>query len=203
METRNLTVRRADYVCAVSEESRSYIESKIGHDAIHIPNTVPKSRFSEVASRKIIEERYDINSTDTVVLHVGRITPRKNIGKLIKSFDSVTVDNDDCTLVLVGKENMDEYSQTVREEASEAVIFTGFVKDDILAGLYNRSDVYATCSLSEGWGLPLSEANKFGTPIVAYDSIPAAHSIENARLADDGDQIAFERQLERAIAETS
>lgn len=203
METKNLTIQGADYVCAVSEESQSYIESKIEHDAIHVPNTVSNSRFAEMTSRETIEERYDINSADTVILHVGRITPRKGVSELIKSFETVTGENHDCTLVLVGKENMDEYSQTVREEASESVIFTGFVKDSILAGLYDRSDVYATCSLSEGWGLPLSEANKFGTPIVAYDSIPAVHSIENARLVDDGDQTAFERQLERAIAETS
>jgi len=202
LETKNVTVRNADYICAVSEESRSYIESKTERDAIYVPNTVPDSRFSEVASSETIQEQYDINSTDTVVLHVGRITPRKSIDKLVESFETVTAGKDGYKLVLVGKENMDEYSQTVREEASENVIFTGFVEDEILAGFYDWSDVYATCSLSEGWGLPLSEANRFGTPIVAYDSIPAVNSIENALLADDGDQTDFERQLERAIAET-
>jgi len=82
------------------------------------------------------------------------------------------------------------------------VILTGFVEDEVLAGFYDRSDVYATCSLSEGWGLPLSEANRFGTTIVAYDSIPAVRSIDNAVLATDGDQPDFEEKLKNALEET-
>jgi 1,2-diacylglycerol 3-alpha-glucosyltransferase len=199
METGHITVRGADHVCAVSEESRSYIESKTGRDAIYVPNTVPDSRFNEVASNETIEAQYDIDPGDTVVLHVGRITPRKSIDALVESFETVTDGEDGYKLVLVGKENMDEYSATVREKASEDVILTGFVDDETLAGFYDRSDVYATCSLSEGWGLPLSEANRFGTTIVAYDSIPAVRSIENAVLARDGDQADFEEQLADAI----
>ncbi|MDB2282665.1 glycosyltransferase family 4 protein [Halorubrum ezzemoulense] len=199
METGHITVRGADHVCAVSEESRSYIESKTGRDAIYVPNTVPDSRFNEVASNETIEAQYDIDPGDTVVLHVGRITPRKSIDKLVESFETVTDGGDGYKLVLVGKENMDEYSATVREKAGEDVILTGFVDDETLAGFYDRSDVYATCSLSEGWGLPLSEANRFGTTIVAYDSIPAVRSIENAVLARDGDQADFEKQLADAI----
>lgn len=201
METANFTVRNADYLCAVSEESRSYIESKTGQNAIYVPNSVPESRFQTVASEQAIEERYSIKPTDTVVIHVGRITPRKRIGKLVESFETVTNGKDKFKLVLVGKENMDDYSDTVREEAGDNVIFTGFVDDEILAGLYSRSDVYATCSISEGWGLPLSEANRFETPIVAFDSIPAVNSIENVFLAENGNQDDFNRKLQRAIAE--
>ena len=202
LETEHFTVRDSDYICAVSEESREYIASKTGRDAIYVPNSVPDSRFSEVASRATIEDRYDITPDDTVILHVGRITPRKSIDKLVESFENLKTGRDDYKLMLVGKENMDEYSETVREKASDDVILTGFVEDEILAGFYDRSDVYATCSLSEGWGLPLSEANRFGTTIVAYDSIPAVRSIDDAVLATDGDQDDFEAKLKDAI-ETS
>lgn len=199
METENLTVRGADYICAVSQESRSYIESQTGRDAIYVPNTVPDSRFTEIASTEKIERRYDIDPADRVVLHVGRITPRKSIDKLIESFETVTADEERCKLVLVGKENMDDYSATVRDQAGENVIFTGFVDDEILAGFYDRSDLYATCSLSEGWGLPLSEASRFDTTIVAYDSIPAVRSIENTVLARNDDQDDFESKLADAL----
>lgn len=198
-ETGHFTVRNADYICAVSQQSQSYIASKAGRDVICVPNSVPESRFSEVASTMTIEDQYDIKPTDTVVLHVGRITPRKNIDELVESFETVTGGDDEYKLVLVGKENVNEYSKAVRNKASENVIFTGFVDDEILGGLYERSDLYATCSLSEGWGLPLSEANRFGTPIVAYDSIPAVRSVENAMLASDGNQTDFEAKLVNAL----
>lgn len=201
METGHFTVRDADYICAVSEESTSYITSKTDRDAIYVPNTIPDSRFPEVASQATIQDQYDIDPADTVILHVGRITPRKRIDKLVESFEKIKDDCDDYKLVLVGKDTMDEYADSVREKASEDVILTGFVDDELLAGFYNRSDIYATCSLSEGWGLPLSEANRFDTTIVAYDSIPAVRSIENAVLATDGDQADFESKLEGAIRE--
>ena len=201
METGHFTVRDANYICAVSEESRSYIASKTGRDAIYVPNTIPDSRFPEVASQATIQDRYDIDPADTVILHVGRITPRKRIDKLVESFEKIKGDCDDYKLVLVGKDTMDEYADTVREKASGDVILTGFVEDEVLAGFYSLSDIYATCSLSEGWGLPLSEANRFGTTIVAYDSIPAVRSIENAVLATDGDQADFEAKLDDAIRE--
>ncbi|GAB6860726.1 glycosyltransferase family 4 protein [Haloplanus litoreus] len=199
LETRNVAVRRADYLCAVSEDSGAYLESKTGRDVIVVPNSVPDSRFTSVASRAEIERRFDLDASETVVLHVGRLSPRKNVHELIDAFRTVTSDVDDCTLVLVGKATMDDYSRTIRERAGDSVRLTGFVDDETLAGLYERSDVYATCSLSEGWGLPLSEADRFGTPVVAYDSIPAATAVEDAFLAADGDRAAFEERLAAAI----
>ena len=199
LETANISVRDADHVCAVSEDSKAYIESKTRRSAVLVPNRVPESRFSTVASQDTIEQQYGLKPTDTVILHVGRITPRKNIHELVTAFEDVSRRIDGCKLVLVGKENMDEYSEDVRERASDDVIFTGFADDETLAGLYERSDVYATCSLSEGWGLPLSEASRFGTPIVAYDSIPAVNSIDDALLAEDGNQDDFKEKLIRAI----
>jgi len=82
-----------------------YIASKTGRNAIYVPNSVPESRFSEVASRETIEKRYDIDPDDTVVLHVGRITPRKSIDKLVESFENIKNGRNDYKLVLVGKEN--------------------------------------------------------------------------------------------------
>ena len=202
LETKHFTVGDADYICAVSEESRSYIASKTGRNVIYVPNTIPDSRFPEIAPAETIQERYDIDSTDKVILHVGRITPRKRIDKLVESFEKIKDGRDDYKLALVGKDTMDEYANTVRQKASEDVILTGFVEEEVLAGFYERSDIYATCSLSEGWGLPLSEANRFGTTIVAYDSIPAVRSIENAVLANDGDQADFEAKLEIALKES-
>ena len=199
LETGHLTVRGADHICAVSEESRSYIQSKVNRDVILVQNSISESRFDSVRSRESIESEYGIDASDKVVLHVGRITPRKSILELVDSFERIADDHDGLKLVLVGKENMQEYSERVRERAGDDVIFTGFVDDDTLAGLYDRSDVYATCSLSEGWGLPLSEATYFETPIVAYESIPAAKSIEDAHLAREGDQADFETQLRSVL----
>lgn len=203
LETRNYAVRGADHICAVSEESATYIEEKTGRKAIVVPNTITKSRFSEVASEESINERFDLSPDDGVVLHVGRISPRKNIHKLVEVFQNAVDGDSNCKLLLVGEESMPEYSEQVREQASNDVVFTGFVDDETLAGIYDRSDVYATCSLSEGWGLPLSEASYFGLDIVAFDSIPAVKSLGIENQVVEGDYEAFEERLKHVLADAS
>lgn len=199
LETKNYAVRKADFVCAVSEESGSYIESKTGRETVVVPNTITESRFEEVANKETVNEQFDLSPEDTVVLHVGRISPRKNIHKLVDVFREATNGRSDCKLLLVGEESMPEYSERVRKRAGDDVVLTGFVDDEILAGIYNRSDIYATCSLSEGWGLPLSEASYFGLEIIAFDSIPAVHSLKNAHEVAEEDYDGIKKMLSKVI----
>lgn len=195
LETSNYAVRNADYICAVSDESGSYIESKAGCEAIVVQNNITESRFADITNKEIINERFGLTPDDTIVLHVGRISPRKNIHKLVDIFQNSTANVDNFKLLLVGEESMPEYSERVRGHSGDNVVFTGFVDDATLAGIYNRADVYATCSLSEGWGLPLSEAEYFGLDIVAFDSIPAVRSIGIDHKVPEEDYEAFEEEL--------
>ena len=199
LETKNYAVRKADYLCAVSEESGEYIEAKTGREAIVVPNTITESRFEDVADEETINERFGLTPEDTVVLHVGRISPRKNIHKLIEVFQAAREEEADCKLLLVGEESMPEYSERVREQAGDDVVLTGFVDDETLAGVYNRSDVYATCSLSEGWGLPLSEASYFDLEIVAFESIPAVKSLSNAHQVSEENYDEFSENLNAVL----
>jgi len=199
LETKNYAVRGADHICAVSEESGTYIKSKTGREAIVVPNKVTESRFSEVADQETINERFGLDPDDKVVLHVGRISPRKNIHKLVDAFQAVANKEPNCKLLLVGEESMPEYSERVRSRAGDDVVLTGFVDDEILAGVYNRSDVYATCSLSEGWGLPLSEASYFDLEIVAFESIPAVQSLSNAHQVAEENYDEFSEKLNAVL----
>ncbi|EMA30475.1 glycosyltransferase family 4 protein [Haloarcula japonica] len=195
LETQNYAVRKADYLCAVSEESGEYIEAKTGREAVVVPNTITESRFGDVADEKKINEQFGLTPHDTIVLHVGRISPRKNIHRLIEAFQAATEGEAECKLLLVGEESMPEYSDRVRELADDDVVLTGFVDDKTLAGIYNRSNVYATCSLSEGWGLPLSEASYFDLEIVAFESIPAVNSLDGAYPVVNEDYDEFREKL--------
>lgn len=52
-------------------------------------------------------------------------------------------------------------------EGGEVFISSGNKKDTELARYYQMSDLVINTSLSEGWGLPLSEAISCGTPVLA------------------------------------
>ncbi len=194
-ETRGRTVANADFICAVSEESRDYLESKISRQVAVVPNKVTESRFTSVTSAQDLQSRYGFDSTDQIVLFVGRVTERKNVHRLVQVFDDASDEIDDARLLIVGEQPQSDYYSKLLRESGRNVVFTGHVPDADLAGLYNRADVFATCSLEEGWGLPISEAELFDTQIIAFDTHPAAVRATDARLIGEGDYSAFRKAL--------
>ncbi len=60
--------------------------------------------------------------------------------------------------------------ESVRKKGGGEILFTGFVPDEDLPGLYARADVLVYPSLFEGFGLPIVEAMASGVPVVASDT---------------------------------
>ena len=108
------------------------------------------------------------------LLAVGNAYPHKNLERLILAFGKlVTKYVLDYQLVIAGKK--DDFHSALEEEVKKSgldgrVIFTGFVNDSELAGLYKASSAYVFPSLSEGFGLPALEAMSYGTPVISSNS---------------------------------
>lgn len=66
------------------------------------------------------------------------------------------------------------------------IIFAGFVPDEELPNYYAACDVYATCSLVEGFNMPLVEAQACGKPVVAFDIGPHKEVVKNGILVPEG-----------------
>lgn len=112
--------------------------------------------------------------TGPYVLNVGRRDPYKNVDGLVRAFAAMR-DRDaglpkGLQLVVAGRPDV-RYPEAEREaarlELGDAVVFTGYVDDAVLAALYRRASVLAMPSLYEGFGLPAVEAMRAGTPVVA------------------------------------
>jgi glycosyltransferase involved in cell wall biosynthesis len=95
-------------------------------------------------------------------------------------------------LVITGKYDP-HYPEVVRAAETlnlqEDVIFPGAVTEQELAYLYNAALIYTLPSLYEGFGLPILEAMKCGTPVAASNisSIPEICGNGNAVLFDPYD----------------
>lgn len=199
-ETSHISVRDATYICSISDDSREYISQKTGRDTITIPFNIDNERLSNEYSEQEINENLGVDSSTTIVLYVGRITPRKNVLELIKSFEAVREENTDIKLLIVGEKTRADYSNKLNNYASKNVNFLGYIDDgSYLGAIYERSDVYATCSRSEGWSIPVAEAKYFDTPVVAFDSVPAAQELEQNYIVSDGNYDQFQKQLRKAI----
>jgi glycosyltransferase involved in cell wall biosynthesis len=111
------------------------------------------------------------------VTFVGGFSPHKNLDRLVRVFASIARQPafDDVKLVMVGEfahEVFHSHFGAIRGlvtelEIDDKVIFTGYLPDQDLVLLLNRSTVLALPSLMEGFGLPAIEAAACGCPVVA------------------------------------
>ncbi len=195
LETSGRVIEGADHICAVSNDSRQYLKSKINHPVHIIPNKINQKRFCDISKQEVVYEEYGLSEEDRVVLFVGRITERKNIHSLIEIFEDITSEHDGIKLVIIGSESQEGYADKVKRAAGENVVFTGYVPDEDLGAFYSLADAFATCSLEEGWGLPITEAQHFDTPIVAFNSHPAAKRADEKILVDEENYEEFKEAL--------
>jgi glycosyltransferase involved in cell wall biosynthesis len=110
------------------------------------------------------------------VLHVGTLEPRKNLVRLIEGYgEAVRGLGAEVGLVLAGRkgwlyEPIFEAAERVMGEVRGArVIFVDYIDDAELPLLYNMAEVFAYPSLYEGFGLPVAEAMKCGTPTLVSE----------------------------------
>ncbi len=114
------------------------------------------------------------NITKPYVLYVGAAYPHKNLERLILAFGKLTTDYMlDYQLVIAGRKSNfhDSLEQHVKEaDLGDKIIFTDYVTDSELAGLYNSATIYSFPSLSEGFGLPGLEAMSHGLPVASSNA---------------------------------
>ncbi|MDH0746176.1 glycosyltransferase family 1 protein [Pseudomonas sp. GD03842] len=139
-----------------------------------------------------LRETWGMRPHDTVVLHVGRLAPEKNLGLLKTSFDSLTATYPDkrLKLVIVG----DGPSRMELEQQLPEAVFCGAQRGEALAVHYASGDVFLFPSLTETFGNVVLEALASGLGVVAYDEAAAAQHIRhghNGAVAMPGDEEGF------------
>ncbi len=134
-----------------------------------------------------IMKKYGI--TGEYVLHVGGISPTKNIGGLLAAFKKLlAMHRKDLKLVIAGNLSFTPYYERVFRQSlkeldlMERVILPGHVPDENLALLYNGACLLVYPSLYEGFGLPPLEAMACGTPVVVSNAASIPEVVGNAGL---------------------
>lgn len=181
LDEKSLIIKSADYICSISKFSRDLLKSKAKVDSIVVYNEIDDEKFREVDGT-IIRDKCGISQEEPIILYVGRIHPQKNIRTLLQVFRIVKREIPDAKLILVGKVIFEDYLDQLRGICDESVIFAGYVPDDELPYYYAACDVYATCSLSESFNLPIMEAQRYGKPVVAFDIGPHKEIVKNGFL---------------------
>jgi glycosyltransferase involved in cell wall biosynthesis len=176
------SILKAKKIITVSQFSKTEIQkeynvadSKISIAYNGVDNPL---EFSNKDSLKVLK-KFSINKP--YFLYLGTLKPNKNIPFLIKSFAKFLKDNKnlDYLLVIAGKKGWlyEEIFKTVKaENIKDKVIFTDYINELEKWVLYKNADSLILPSLYEGFGIPVIEAMKVGTPVLA-SNIPVLNEV--------------------------
>lgn len=173
----------AKRIFTISEASKNDIlrgyKKNENEVVVTYPGIKQEGEKSNMLNKKELEEKFAI--ANDYILFVGTLQPRKNIERLIEAFASVIKEKkqSNINLVIVGKKGW--LYQPILEApkkygVSGEVKFLEFVSDDDLPSLYSNALMFVLPSLYEGFGLPVVEAMKYGTPVITSNvsSLPEA-----------------------------
>lgn len=153
-------LRNMDGVFCVSRTTQQDVVRWCGLDVapkLHVLYNAPQPLITSA------DERPRGAAERPFVLYVGAYLPHKNVHTLVRATIEAGLE-----LVCVGPDYGGERAALEREfDAEPRVRWAGFVSNAELAELYARASVVAFPSLFEGFGMPLVEALRAGTRVLA------------------------------------
>jgi glycosyltransferase involved in cell wall biosynthesis len=197
-----LGARRADRVIAISAAGKRDLVATLKLppekiDVVHLGFGIEETAEPTPAAE--LRERFGLRAR--IVLTVAPPLRHKNLGRLVDAF--AALDDPDLMLVLVGHGGLE--GDTLRAQIaaaglSDRVVFTGWVGDADLEGLYRLADVSAYPSLMEGFGIPLLEAMRREVPVACSNltSLPEVAG-DAAELFDPYDASAIAGAIRRLL----
>jgi glycosyltransferase involved in cell wall biosynthesis len=177
---------QAEAIITVSEFTACQVHGLLG---------VPRNRIY-VVHHGVTARKAPAARREKIILHVGAIQRRKNVGRLIDAFEKV---NPSWRLVLAGSNGYGADDILRRIECSparERIVQPGYVSSNELGKWYSSAMVFAFPSLDEGFGMPVLEAMAAGVPVLTSNrsALPEIAG-DAALLVDPEDREALEAQL--------
>jgi glycosyltransferase involved in cell wall biosynthesis len=154
-----------------------------------VSNGVDLDRFCPGPRDEALRSRYGLPAGRPAVLSVGRLSPEKRADVLIAAMARLGAGGPVLVLAGAGPDERRLRSLARHYGVADRVVFTGFVPDADLPGLYRAADVFAIASQAELQSLVTMAAMASGLPVVAVDAgaLPElVHAGENGFLARPG-----------------
>jgi len=165
-------LRDSSKVIAVNKvEARDYARFRVPEEKVEIiPNPVDMDEFSNLATRGVFREKYNIKPDSKVILFMGRIHPIKGVDILLHAFARIAKDSKvDATLVVAGPDDghLKECINIAKMYKLSNVIFTGQLGDLERIHAYLDADVVVIPSRYEMFPMTALEAYACGKPVIA------------------------------------
>lgn len=179
-----MLAQRADHIVTVSETSRRDIIDLLEIDETKVTNTyqaveIPQ-KYVDKAEDVVRREVAGVANVEfkNYFLYFGAIEPKKNVGRLIEAY---LASNISAPLLLVGPTAWmaeqelrhlggDAIHQGSVNFRDQRVIRLEYVHYSLLVSLIRGAKAVLFPSIYEGFGLPVLEAMKLGTPVLTSNT---------------------------------
>lgn len=192
-------------ICPTATAEKLLRRFKSVKNTVVISNGLDFSRFKEPIDPKPFRTKFNITRSP-VILFVGRLEKEKQIDILIKAASEIK--DHDFQIVIVGKGKEMEDLKNLAEvlKVDDKTIFTGFVTDEDLLGIYHASDIFVMPSIAELQSLVTMDAMATGLPVIGADAVALPHLIKNdvnGYLFEPGNHYELARRLLTLIKDES
>jgi phosphatidylinositol alpha-1,6-mannosyltransferase len=200
----------ADMILSVSEFTKQQIlkyNPSVEGDKIKIfPNTIDPYFIAPTNFEKpaYLLNRYQLNADAKVILTVTRLSfseKYKGYDNTIELMAELVKKDNKLKYVVCGKSDAEEKeridSLIQKNKTEDAILLTGFVKDEELIDHYLLADVFVMPSKKEGFGIVFIEALTCGRKVIAGNKDGSVDALMNGKL---GKLIDPDSKEELAIA---
>ena len=165
--------KKASHILTVSDYSKQDICKTYGVEPskVTVSWNGASSSFNPIPSdqKKLIREKY--SKGKNYLLFVGALHPRKNLKRLIAAYENLRASDPvfDYELVIVGEAlwKRSGYDLKIDDQTKSHIHFTGHLSLEELAQVMASASVFTFVPYFEGFGIPLVEAMRCGTPILS------------------------------------
>ncbi|HTW68291.1 MAG TPA: glycosyltransferase family 1 protein [Acetobacteraceae bacterium] len=160
-------VKSADHILTMSERSREDIIAVLGvpeeRISVAYQPAPPMPFVAREDAERLVSSVYSVSAGE-YVFFCGAIEPKKNLLRLIEAF---SIAGTDLQLVIAGPLGwLYDDVQELLERVSGRVRYLGYLPRRHIAALMQCASFFAFPSVYEGFGIPVLEAMRAGTPVL-------------------------------------
>lgn len=165
--------QKASHIITVSQYSKKDIctQYELPEDRVTAIWNGASNIFQPITANEQLKIRSEFSKDLPYFLFVGAIHPRKNVRRLIEAYGIYRESNPNSNeqLVIVGTELWSKAGNDIKinESLKSAIHFTGHLPLETLAKVMAAASVFTFVPYFEGFGIPLVEAMRCGTPILS------------------------------------
>ena len=204
-------VRQADRLVALTRHGRREVLEYLGipPGRVHFAHPLAEPCFRPLPAEEreslLQPLRERLRLEGELLLTVSHTHHAKNLPGLFDAYRQLPAARRRELPLVVAGDLEGGYQETVRRWAEERgigdhLVLPGFVTDEELTALYNAACVYVHPSLYEGFGLPVLEAMRCGTAVIAAGASSLPEVVGDAgRLFDPEDPAALAQAIEELV----